>query len=251
MRCMHEAQLHEFKCFITLTYDNEHLPRGGTLVKKHLQDFFKRLRERKEFAALKIKYYACGEYGDETQRPHYHALIFGADFPDKKLYSRNAQGDSIFTSDLLDSIWSHGQCKIGALTYETAAYCARYVLKKAGKKFAAGHYERIDLETGEVITLVPEYAVMSRRPGIGADFYDRYASDIYPDDFVLHKGRKHKPPRYYDKLLERSNPARLAKIKIHRESKQADSADNNTTARLRVREAVKLSQISTLKRNTL
>lgn len=241
--------MHEFNCFVTLTYDDDNLPHGGSLNKKHLTDFFKRLRARKEFLSIPIKYFACGEYGEQTQRPHYHACIFGIDFPDKRKYSKNGQGDFLFTSALLDEIWGLGQCKIGALSYETAAYTARYLLKKAGKQFGAGPFQKIDTTSGEVINLVPDYAVMSRRPGLGSRWFEKYATDVYPDDFVLHKGRKATPPRYYDKLLERANPLRHATTKIHREKKAALTADNSTTARLRVRETVKKSSISTLKRS--
>lgn len=246
---MHEAQMHEFKCFVTLTYADEHLPPGGTLKKKHVQKFMHDLRRHTLFDGYPIKFFACGEYGDETLRPHYHLLLYGVDFPDKKIYSRSQRGDTLFTSDTLDKIWRLGQCKIGALTFESAAYCARYTLQKNGKRFPVGHYQKLDSSTGEIIDVEPEFNLMSRRPGIGQSFFDRYASDVYPDDFVLINGRKAKPPRYYDKLLERSAPARLAAIKLNREKQAEEGTDETTPARLRVREAVKQSKISTLKRN--
>lgn len=245
---MHEAQMHEFKCFVTLTYSDEHLPEGGTLVKKHVQKFMHDLRRHPQFDGYPIKFFACGEYGDETLRPHYHLLLFGADFPDKKLYSKSQRGDSLFTSDLLDKIWRLGQCKIGALTYESAAYCARYTLQKSGKKFDTGHYQKLDTSTGEIIEVQPEFNLMSRRPGLGQSWFDKFSGDVFPDDFILVNGRKTKPPRYYDKLLERRNPARLGSIKIHREKSAEDNSADSTPARLRVREAVKQSKISTLKR---
>lgn len=174
-RCMHEAQMHEFNCFITLTYDNDNLPPGGSLDKTHIPIFIRALRDNVNFKNLKIKYYACGEYGDETLRPHYHICLFGADFPDKIRYSKTGQGHYLFTSKLLDKIWGRGGCKIGALTYETAAYTARYVLKKTGKKFPTGHFEKMDYATGEIIKLQPEFSLMSRRPGIGQTFFERFS----------------------------------------------------------------------------
>jgi hypothetical protein len=86
-------------------------------------------------------------------------------------------------------------------------------LAKNAKKFSAGHYQKIDEITGEVIQLEPEFNSMSKHPGLGQSWFEKYSSDVYPDDFVLINGRKTKPPRYYDKLLERSNPTRLAQIK--------------------------------------
>jgi len=245
---MHEAQMHEFKCFVTLTYDEANLPHGGTLVKAHLQRFLHELRRHKQFAGIKIKFFACGEYGEQTLRPHYHALLFGVDFPDKQKYSKNGQGDSLFTSAVLDEIWKRGQCKIGALTFESAAYCARYTLAKNAKKFIAGHYQKIDEITGEVIQLEPEFNSMSKHPGLGQTWFEKYSSDVYPDDFILINGRKTKPPRYYDKLLERSNPTRLARLKINREKQSETNSHDTTTARLRVRETVKKSKLTTLKR---
>jgi hypothetical protein len=245
---MHEAQMHEFKCFITLTYDEANLPDGGTLVKSHLQRFIHELRRHKLFVGYPIKFFACGEYGEQTLRPHYHLLLYGVDFPDKKKYSQSERGDSLFTSAVLDQIWKRGQCKIGALTFESAAYCARYTLQKSGQRFTAGHYQTIDEITGEVIQLEPEFNSMSKHPGLGQTWFEKYSSDVYPDDFILINGRKTKPPRYYDKLLQRSNPTRLALIKISREKQSETNSHDTTTARLRVRETVKKSKLTTLKR---
>jgi len=246
---MHEAQLHEFKCFITLTYDDRHLPAGGTLVPEHWTLFMKKLRKHPQFFPIPIKFMMCGEYGETTLRPHYHACIFGIEFPDQKKYSENGQGDCITTSALLDKIWSHGECKIGTLTYDSAAYTARYITKRSGKLFPLGHYTKVDQETGEVITVHPEFARMSNRPGLGKAWFEKYGNDVFPDDFVVIQGRRQKPPRYYDKLLQRQSPQLLAEIKQTRLENSAEASADHTTARLRVREKVKLSKISVLKRN--
>lgn len=247
---MHEAQLHEFKCFVTLTYDDDHLPENRTLVKKHFQEFMKNLRRHKQFAGIKIKYFMCGEYGEQTLRPHYHALIYGIDFPDKKLYSKR-QGNLLFTSALLDKIWGRGECKIGALTFQSAAYVARYTLQKSGKKFPGGHYRLINKDTGETHDVLPEYGQASLRPAIGHDWYLRYASDIHNSDSAVVGGKEFKPPRYYDKLLKRHNPEKHENIKNARLEKQDQQSWNSTPERLRVRETVKKAATTYLKRNSL
>lgn len=245
MRCVHEAQLHEAKCFITLTYDNHHLPRGGTLIKKHFQDFMKRLRKR--FNG-NIRYFHCGEYGEASKRPHYHALIFGTDFPDKKFHTRNAQGDTLYTSELLAALWGHGFCSIGQFTFETAAYCARYIMKKVTGPTAPKHYRVCDLETGETIEKIPEYVTMSLKPAIGALWFDKFHSDIYPDDFCVMRGKKLPVPRYYDLRLGRMNEPLLKNLKIRRVVNGKKNSANTTQEKLLVRHEVKLAQIKSLKR---
>jgi len=236
--------------FLTLTYDDFNLPEGGTLLKRDHQTFLKRLRQycwRQH--KIKIRYFLVGEYGDKTQRPHYHALIFGLWFHDQKKYKKNDQGDFLYRSPTLDRLWGKGLATFGQLTYESAAYCARYTLKKQGGKFAAGHYERLDLATGEVIQVQPEYAQMSTHPGIGRDFYEKYAGDIHRGDFCIVKGHKQKPPRYYDKVLFSRLPDRHDQLKQERKKLAEKQSEHNTTARLRVREEVKKSQIKQLKRS--
>ena len=109
MRCMHEAQMHEDNCFITLTYRPDDLPKDGSLNKKHFQDFMKRFRHR--YSDTKIRYYMCGEYGEDFGRPHYHACIFGFDFPDK-VHWKTFNGCKLFTSEILEDLWSFGFCTV-------------------------------------------------------------------------------------------------------------------------------------------
>lgn len=246
VRCVHEAQFHEEKCFLTLTYSDEKLPPGGTLVKKHFQDFMKRLRKR---SGGKIKFFHCGEYGDTTNRPHYHALIYGLNFADRKFYKTTPQGHKTYTSELLDTIWGHGQCQIGELTFDSAAYTARYIMKKVTGEKAQAHYMSLIPETGEVIQREPEYITMSK--GIGQTFYETYTSDLYPEDFVVHGGKKLGVPKYYDKRLAVANPKALEKIKRKRIRKAATRAADNTPERLAVRRTVKESKLKTLSRNSI
>lgn len=247
LRCVHEAELHEDNAFITLTYAPANIPVGGTLVKKDFQDFAKRLR--KKFKGRRISYFHCGEYGERTRRPHYHALLFGVDFPDKTLFKKSADGSAIYTSELLQRLWPQGFCTVGAVTFESAAYVARYVMKKITGDAAEKHYERIDPETGEVSHLLPEYTTMSLKPAIAKGWYEKFKSDAYPSDFLVLRGRKMKPPKYYDRLLELEDPVELERVKARREVEALLRQGDSTTERLRVRESVKLAQISNLKRN--
>jgi len=231
VRIMHETKMHEENCFITLTYETE--PEFGTLVKKDLTDFFKRLRKRLD--PIKIRYFACGEYGEKTLRPHYHAIIFGTAFSqDKKLYKNGRH--PLYNSEILCKAWPHGHAVFGDATFESAAYVARYCLKKIMRKDE--DYEVFyDLQTGEIISRIPEYAVMSRRPGIGQAFYDKYADDITRTDRVIMRGKAMLPPRYYDKLLEKTDPVLFSELKDSRIAGQQPTVHSTLSEELRSRQA--------------
>jgi len=248
LRCVHESKMHETSCFVTLTYDDEHLPQDLSLDKSHLQLFFKRLRNR----GIKFRYYACGEYGEENNRPHYHAIIFGYSFlEDRKKLFKSKNGDQVYRSDSLNEIWGFGMCTVGSFNYASAAYVARYCMKKKGGKMAESHYSRIVRESGEIIQVVPEFALMSLRPGIGSEWYAKFKKDVFPSDFLIHDSKKHSVPRYYLNKLEKEDLTEHAKIKSKRKKEQKINAPNMTSERLAVRETVKKSQISLLKRNSI
>ncbi len=231
---MHEASQHQANSFITLTYDNDHLPRSGGLNVKHWQNFAKRLRHR----IGPFRFYHCGEYGDESARPHYHALLFGHDFlEDRKPYTTR-RGNQLYTSELLTQTWGQGLSVIGELTYESAAYVARYCMKKINGKQAAEHYQTIDTSTGEVHQVKPEYTTMSRRPGIGKSWFDKYTSDVFPSDEVIVNGKPARPPRYYDSQYELSDPTALALVKEGRVRAGRKHRLNNTHERLNTRKTL-------------
>lgn len=232
-RCIHEASLHRDNCFVTLTYDEENVPHGGTLVRPHFQKWMKRFRRRIEG---KIRYYMCGEYG-ELGRPHYHAIIFGYDFQDKEIWKVN-DGIVTYTSAFLEDLWPFGFSTVSDVTWQSAAYVSRYVLKKITGKEAQEHYETIDFATGEIINREPEYSSMSLKPAIGADWFATYKRDCFPKDFVTHNGRKFRIPRYYDELLRRQSEEAYQAIKAKRRKKALERRADNTTKRLKTKQAV-------------
>lgn len=246
IRCMHEAQLHESNCFITLTYENAQLPSGGSLVKQHFQKFIKRLR--KANPSRIIRYFHCGEYGENLFRPHYHAIIFGYDFQDKILFSQKNE-INLFTSEKLSKLWTYGFSSIGDVTFESAAYVARYVLKKISGVSAEEHYTKLIIETGELVSLLPEYTTMSLKPAIGKLWYEQYQSDVFPSDEIIMRGKRLKPPKYYDKLYDIQYPKEMEVIKLSRIKKASKQKKDNTPERLSDKKICKLAQIKSLKRN--
>lgn len=249
IRCTHEASLHKFNCYLTLTYSDSNLPSDGSLNYRDFQLFMKRFR--KMFPDDTIRFYMCGEYGDKTERPHYHALIFGFDFPDKK-FLKVSRGNTLFVSKTLDSLWGLGHCFIGAVSFQSAAYVARYVMKKQTGKNAEDYYRRVHPETGEIVDLVPEFNKMSLRPGIGGDWIEKYPASVYPHDFVVHNGREYKPPRFYDTRYEKQSEEsaiELESIRHARYLRGVANSDENTPERLAVREACLVAKLKRLKRN--
>lgn len=265
VRCVHESKQYVDNCFITLTYDDEHLPWDHSLNKRHFQLFMKKLR--KEHGTKKIRFYHSGEYGEPTPendfiaRPHYHALIFNHHFNDREIFTEK-EGICLYTSDDLDRIWSMGFTTVGDLTFESAAYTARYVMKKINNSKANNaedpfyeHYRRTDYTTGEIIDIEPEYATMSRggsgigQGGIGKTWFDKYRSDCYPSDSISVRGTIQKPPKYYDYLVELDQDGGLNEIKERRVKKALENRKNNTPERLATREIVKMAQTKMLKRS--
>lgn len=245
IRCMHEASMHSENSFLTLTYAPEHLPSDGSLNHRHFQLFMKRLRKR---SGRKLRFYMCGEYGENFERPHYHALIFGFDFPDKSFWSSTPAGSKVYRSAMLEELWPFGFSLIGDVTFQSAAYVSRYIMKKITGDPADVHYRTVDLSTGELVQLKPEYNRMSLRGGIGKSWFDKFSSDVYPHDHVIVNGHPTKPPRYYDRQLAKSDPEAFEEIAFKRELDARSRSADNTDARLLVREQVVKARLSKLKR---
>lgn len=253
VRILHETKQHQANSFLTLTYTDEELPLNGSLNKSDMRNFIKRTRnhlaakhkkEKKRGPAPIVRYFQCGEYGDRYGRPHHHVCLFGLDFRDDRIHFKGEAERSLYTSRLLDKLWTHGQCTIGQLTFESAAYTARYVMKKRTGEQAESHYEHVDMSTGEISQLQPEYVTMSLKPGIGASWLDKWQSDVYPSDEVLINGHTAQPPKYYDTLYEREHPEFMQHIKEARIQKNKRHEANNTPERLQVREQVAKAKLA-------
>jgi len=229
IRIVHESYLHldnEGNCFVTLTYrdpdkctkqqykDGYYIPSNYSLRPLDVSKFIRKLRKS---VTHKVRYFYCGEYGDENQRPHYHIVLFNHSFKDQQLW-KDDQGFYTYTSPSLEKLWPWGFSTVQELNYETAAYCAKYSLKKITGARAKEHYLRCD-DNGEAYWLLPEYIRMStgrNKPcGIGAGFYEQFSDDIFPSDEVPvpGKGIIRKVPRYYQNILSTEDPAMLEEIK--------------------------------------
>jgi len=247
VRILHETKLHrERSWFVTLTYDDEHLPHS--LRKRHFQDFMRRVR----YELGRCRFYHCGEYGEQTLRPHYHAILFGLCLPDVRCV-RQTDGGNYYDSPSLTRLWGKGFVSLGDVTFDSAAYVAGYVTKKVTGPGAKAHYMSLNPQTGELLQRAPEYSTMSRRPGIGAGYVERYSQELLDNDNIIQNTHEAKMPRYYEKRLALLNPDRLEankKARVERAHASAEIQHNNTTPRLRVREAVAKAKRN-LKRKTL
>ena len=247
--------MHTSNCFITLTYAPEHCPKDMSLDYNDYQLFMKRLRKR--FTGKTIRFYMAGEYGTNFDRPHFHACLFGLDFPDKKVFKRTSVGSVLYTSKILEELWPFGYSSIGDVNFESAAYVARYIMKKINGVTinenyevvdAGAHYQYCDLETGEIIQRKPEFNKMSLKPGIGQTWLDKYMSDVYTTDQVVVRGKKCRPPRFYDNKFKLKFPEEFDMIQFAREMEGKSRAEDNTLERLAVKEKVALAKLSLLKR---
>lgn len=198
IRITHEQMMHSTSCMLNLTYNDDNLPAYGQLHKRHLQLFFKKLRK----AGYKFKYVACGEYGEKTRRPHFHIALFGVDFSDDRvLFGRAAGGDRTYISNGLFKHWTAGNHLIGSLNFDSAAYIARYIMKKL-KGPNVSPIPLATLDDGEIILPNPEFMIMSK--GIGKGWFkDYFMSDVFPTGSVItSKGSRAPVPRYYKNLLK-------------------------------------------------
>lgn len=254
MRCMHEASLYDDNCFITLTYQDKFLPKHNSLFYRDFQLFMKRFRFE---CGDGIRFFMGGEYGEKFGRPHYHAVIFNYAFSDLAAWQK--RGDYVlYRSPALERLWSDpatgeslGYASVGTLTFESAAYVARYCLKKQTGPGSTAAYivtddtgnAVVDPATGEIAVRVREFAKMSRNGGIGKGWYDKFKDEVYRNDSVIINGKEVSPPRYYDTKFSIEHPAQFSAIRDDRVKRAKKYAKNNTLDRLVVRETVKKSQL--------
>ncbi len=223
MMCELQSVPNRPACFLTLTYDDFNVPQSeyvdqqtgeilnsSTLVKADFQKFMKRLRYY--YPDINIRYYACGEYGSQTYRPHYHAIIYGLDFSDDRQFLKlSRDGFPCYISEKLSKIWPYGFHMICEVTWNTCAYVARYVTKKA-TGLHKDFYNYLNIE--------PEFSVMSLKPALGKKYYDEHKNEIFENGelfFTTLKGAmKSKPPRYFEQLYEIEYPDKLQELKDQR-----------------------------------
>lgn len=233
-RCKHEASCWDHNAFLTLTYDDEHLPQEGHLQPRDLQLFLKRLRKyaNRPRSVLNrtrrsnIRFFACGEYGETTNRPHYHLLLFNCGFGD-----RTRAGKDLYTSPTLDELWPHGQNRLGDCTPAAASYIAQYNLKKQGQG---------DHDADGVWRPAP-FLRMSLKPAIGATWADKYATDLGQGYLVQDGGRKSAVPRYYQQRVKDVQPLFWEALQANAAKHRAKNpTDNNEPARKQAAEEIHL-----------
>lgn len=243
LRCQHESKMHQYSYFITLTYDEKHLPDGNSLCYADFQSFMKKLRHwtgifdwrtRKQWESTKVRFFMCGEYG-ETKRPHYHALIYNFPIPDLKFFRITEKGSIIYTSELVSWLWNNrGFITVGFVEYASAAYVAQYCIKKMGSD--AIDYMITDIETGEVIQREREMVQMSRNPGIGSTWYEKYKKQVFPVDRCVVNGNQVRVPKYYSERYKKEKPEGYEEVIDKRYRHSKDRMADNTDERLLVKE---------------
>nr|CAI9749912.1 replication initiation protein [Microvirus sp.] len=274
-RCMLELGYHDSAYFVTLTYDDLHLPinsycnmetgeigSSATLVKRDLQLFMKRLRKAhcaKYGEDALLRFFAAGEYGSQTHRPHYHAIIYGLNLDDLKFYKRNSspQNYDLYNSEWLSNIWKKGHVVVGNVTWDTCAYTARYIVKKQYGN-AAEVYDKYNFS--------PEFTQMSRKPGIGRRYYEEKKEDIKDklrnnDVIFISDGSGVRPartPKYFERLFDIEEPDLLPPLKETRQRiakdltlAKLDQTSLDYIEMLKSEEANKLASISALRRKEI
>lgn len=247
VRCVHEALMHEHSWFVTLTYDPEHLPKDLSVNKDEHQRFMKRLRY---YTGQKIRFFMCGEYGDDKGRPHYHYLLFGLELADLEYWRKGSSKHNrqitypIYRSLTLERAWQKGFVELGEVNIQSAQYVAGYVRKKiTGKKLDETNsdglkpYELYNDITGELIKREPEFSLMSRNPGIGSAFYEKYGDQIRRLDHVVVNSKRMRVPKYYDRITKKLHPSVMESIVRSRRFTAQKRIKDQTPERLRQREA--------------
>lgn len=228
VRMMHESYMHKESCFITLTYDDEHLPQNNSLVPEHPQKFMKLLRQIvKRQGGNKFRNLYAGEYGEESERAHYHACLFGYWPEDAVLYKTTKQGNKLYTSKTLDKAWGYkGFVTIGEFNSTTAQYVAKYITKAMLGKHADA-YTTTDPDTGEVIKRYPPFQRSSRMPGLGFNFFEKNKDQLYYFDLTIIDGSPRPLPKYYDRKFRMEDKAQFEALKKKRYQKALSFAKQN------------------------
>jgi len=243
IRLTHEQQTADNACWLTLTYDQTHLPSGASLSKKDWRDFSQKLYS----FSPGVRHYAVGEYGEKKKRPHFHVCLFNCVFPERRYHYTTDSGYPVDRSPVLSKLWGKGNADISDLTAENAAYTARYTIKKVDGPPAYEHYKRFD-DYGNQYWVEPEFSRQSNNPGLGFDFYQKFGERIRSQDSVIWNGHEVPVPRYYDKLTERLYPREYEQIKKRRLAAIDVGDPEKTLARRTSKQAVKRRAIKPLTR---
>lgn len=199
-----------------ITYTNDNDDWKGCLVKEDLKKFIHNVRQKwkRKFDFDGIRFMACGEYGEEGERPHYHIIFFNMHIPLEDLYDTKIINDNVYyKSHLLDECWNNkGFVEISEATWNDIAYTARYITKKIN----GTESEYVYAERGQI----KEFFNVSRMPGIGEPYFREHYKEIYKNDEIIVKNLEGiiscKPPKYFDDLYEKMDPEAFEKIKIKR-----------------------------------
>jgi hypothetical protein len=211
LRGKHEAKQWPHNAFITLTYNDDHLPAHESLEPHQLTRFIKRLRNRATRhpedilgeRAHGVRTIHCGEYGGTTERPHYHLLAFNCGFRDAQKNGHN-NGNDYYRSQILDELWSDergpiGHANFGMITAgAAAAYMAKYTMKNKHRR------DRFN-EDGEV-TKLKEFMRMSTRPMIGQNWVDKWAKTDARHGTIWDDGHHVPIPRSYRRAIQKHYP---------------------------------------------
>lgn len=244
-----ESKLWKQNFFVTITYneDNINIPEWiedqdgytydndgtwtGTLVPKHLTQFIKNVRQimKREHNQDNIRFMACGEYGTETERPHYHIIFFNLKLPIEDLYNpRIIHKEIYYQSHIIERAWKYGISNVSECSWNTIAYTARYITKKINGPNSLQEYS----EKGQI----KEFFRVSRMPGIGEGYYQKHWKEIYEKDEIIIKNKQGiiscKPPKYFDELYKKDHPNEWKELqwKREREAKNANKIKDLETS---------------------
>lgn len=259
LRASHEAMMVSASCFLTLTYDRGHLPiitstlsaegqrqalerpatvmpYGGSLRRRDVELFMKRLRDYlHRHYGVRVRGYLVGEYGERSSRPHYHALLWGFDFGHDRVPAGKSQGGHpMWSSKLLDELWTHGFCRINEMGQEVAQYAAKYALKSLGAK-----HELRRLVDGRIVEVEPPFDSLPHGKALGLPWLERFWTDVFPRGVVVLRGGVQLPaPLAYMKACKERDPATFERIADERRREAAKRLADAMPARLAAREGV-------------